>query len=95
VNERLRASLRTPLFVLSLFLVDLGGARLLDALGLVESLLAPGGTRALLVLPLALVFYAARLLLVFVAPGLVLAFLVRLLLARWRRSRPDTGAGPP
>ncbi len=56
--------------------VNLGGAYALDALGLVESLLSPGGGRAVVVLPLAIGFYAARLLALFVAPGLVIAALV-------------------
>jgi hypothetical protein len=53
--------------------VNLGGAYALDALSLVESLLAPSGARALFAAALALFFYAARLLLYFVAPGLAIA----------------------
>lgn len=55
----------------ALLVVNLGGAQLLDALGLVEGLLSPGGGRLALLLPLAVVFYGARLFLLFAAPGLV------------------------
>jgi len=47
-------------------------ARLLDRIGLIEGLLSPSGASPALLVPLALVFYAARLFAWFVAPGLVL-----------------------
>ena len=93
-----RASLKLPIFVVALFLVDRVGAHALDALGVVESLLSPSGARVLVILPLCVLFFAARLLLVFVAPGLVLASLARRLLEIRRRQmkkRSDEGAGPP
>jgi len=64
---------RTVIFAATVFVLNLGGAYLLDALGLVEGLLSPGGGRLAWLLPLAVVFYGARLLLLFVAPGLTLA----------------------
>lgn len=55
---------------------ELAGARLLDEIGLIEGLLSPSGASSALLVPLALVFFAARLFAVFVAPGLVLGALV-------------------
>jgi hypothetical protein len=66
-------------------LVNAVGARLLDALGLIEGLLSPSGHRLLLIVPLSLVFYGARLFVYFIAPGLLLAELYSLL----RRRRPN------
>lgn len=63
------------------------GARLLDALGLAEGLLSPGGHRLLLIVPLSLAFYGARLFVYFIAPGLLLVELYRSL-----RSTPVNGA---
>ncbi|MEZ4293681.1 MAG: hypothetical protein R3B70_01800 [Polyangiaceae bacterium] len=55
-----------------LLVVNLGGAYLLDAAGLVEGLLSPNGATLAFLLPLALLFYGARLLLLFVVPGMLL-----------------------
>lgn len=66
---------RTLLFAAVVFTLNLGGAYLLDALGLVERLLSPSGGIVALLIPLAVVFYAARLLLLFVVPGLVVGAL--------------------
>lgn len=66
------------------FAINLGGAYLLDALGLIEGLLSPNGVIIALLLPLALVFYAARLALYFVVPGLLLGALVL-----WAMDRAD------
>jgi hypothetical protein len=57
-------------------LLDVLGARLLDSLGLIEGLLSPSGASALVLLPLAVAFYGARLAARFVAPGLVLGALL-------------------
>ena len=57
-------------------LVDVGGARLLDSLGLIEGLLAPSGAWQAVLLPLAVVFFAARLFTWFIAPGLALGALL-------------------
>lgn len=62
---------RALVFAAAVFAMNLGGAYLLDALGLVEGLLSPHAGTIALLLPLALVFYVVRLLLFFVAPGLV------------------------
>jgi hypothetical protein len=64
--------------------IELLGVRILAALGLVESLLSPDGGRALVALPVAVLFFAARLLVRFVLPGLVAS---SLLLAWLRRPR--------
>lgn len=56
----------------------------LDALGLVESLLSPSGLRVVAVLPLAGLFYVVRLALIFVMPGLVAAAVVLWVAGRWR-----------
>ena len=60
-------------------LVNALGARVLDALGLIEGLLSPSGWRLLLIVPLSVAFYGARLFVYFVAPGLLLAELCGLL----------------
>lgn len=66
---------RTLVFAAVILVLNLGGAYLLDALGLVEGLLSPHGGTIGLLLPLAIVFYAARILLYFVVPGLLLGAL--------------------
>ncbi|HEX2874432.1 MAG TPA: hypothetical protein VHP33_24425 [Polyangiaceae bacterium] len=53
-------------------LVNVLGARLLDELGLIEGLLSPSGAQLALLVPVAVVFYAARFFAFFVAPGLLL-----------------------
>lgn len=75
---------RTLIFAVVVTTIEILGARILTALGLVESLLSPGGGRALVALPLALIFFAARLLVRFVLPGLLVS---SLLLAWLRRPR--------
>jgi hypothetical protein len=75
---------RTLIFAVVLVAIELLGARILAALGLVESLLSPNGGRALVALPVAVLFFAARLLVRFVLPGLVAS---SLLLAWLRRPR--------
>ena len=77
---------RTPVALLVLLALDVGGAHALDRLGLVEALLSPGGARTALVLPLAVAFYAARFLLLFLMPGLVLARIAHFLVERRRRT---------
>ena len=67
---------RTLLFEAAVFILNLGGAYLLDALGLVEGLLSPQAGSIALLLPLAVVFYAARIGLYFVVPGLVAGALI-------------------
>lgn len=62
---------------LSCALFELFGARLLDALGLVQGLLAPHGAQLLLLVPLAGAFYVARLTTYFVLPVLVAATLLK------------------
>lgn len=57
-------------------LVNLLGSRLLDALGLIEGLLSPSGSRLLLIVPVAVSFYSARFIAWFVAPGLLLGALL-------------------
>jgi hypothetical protein len=72
-------------------LIDAFGARVLDALGLIEGLLSPSGSRLLLIVPLSLAFYGARLFVHFIAPGLLLAELYRLLRSR----RAGASQSPP
>jgi hypothetical protein len=65
--------LRTAAYLLAgSALLNLLGAQLLDELGLIEGLLSPSGARLALLVPVALVFYAARFFAFFVAPGLLL-----------------------
>jgi hypothetical protein len=75
---------RTLIFAAVVVAIEILGLRILAALGLVESLLSPGGGRALVALPIAILFFAARLLVRFVLPGLVVS---SLLLAWLRRPR--------
>ena len=75
---------RTLIFAAVVVAIEILGLRILAALGLVESLLSPGGGRALVALPIAILFFAARLLVRFVLPGLVAS---SLLLAWLRRPR--------
>jgi len=75
-------------------LVDVGGARLLDSLGLIEGLLAPSGAWQALLLPLAIVFFTARLFAWFIAPGLALGALLGARLHRGpARELLQTGGG--
>ena len=75
---------RTLIFAAVVVAIEILGVRILAALGLVESLLSPDGGRALVALPIAVLFFAARLLVRFVLPGLVAS---SLLLAWLRRPR--------
>ena len=51
-------------------------SRVLDSISLIEGLLSPSAASSALLVPLAVVFYAARLFAWFIAPGLVLGALV-------------------
>jgi hypothetical protein len=62
---------RTLVFAATVLVLNLAGAYLLDALGLVEGLLSPHGGTAAVLLPLAALFYTARILSLFVVPGLL------------------------
>lgn len=73
---------RTMILAVALLAANLGGAYLLDALGLVEGLLSPGGARLLTLLPLAALYYLTRFLALFVAPGLAAGALFVWLLDR-------------
>jgi hypothetical protein len=79
---------RTLILAAVLLAVDLAGARALDALGLVESLLAPGSPRAFVAFPLAVLFYAARISLLFLVPGIVIGALL------FTRKAPKSGEAP-
>lgn len=79
---------RALLFAAALLVLHAASARLLDALGVADRLLAAGGAsvgHALLVVA----FLGVRLLLFFVAPGLLAGILVYALARRlpWRRAR--------
>lgn len=82
---------RTLLFAAAVFGVNLGGAYLLDALGLIEGLLSPHGGSLALLLPLAIAFYTARLLLFFVVPGLVIGALAVWAMGRARVDSSSNG----
>lgn len=84
---------RALLVAAALVAIELLGVRALAALGLVESLLSPGGGRALVALPLAVIFFTARLLVRFVVPGVVASSL----LLAWLRHRAtgQTAPTPP
>lgn len=62
---------RTLVVAMAIVVLHIVCAYALDAVGLVESLLSPSGTRLLWVLPLAVLLYALRFSAYFVAPGLV------------------------
>ncbi len=78
---------RAALWLLASALLNVIGARVLDALGLIEGLLSPSGGRLLLIVPVAVSFYAARFVAWFVAPGLLLGAL----LVRFRKARLTSG----
>lgn len=80
---------RTLIFAAIVLALNLGGAYVLDALGLVEGLLSPHGGTAALLLPLAVLFYTARILLLFVVPGLVAGALLP-----WAWDRYGSRKGP-
>jgi hypothetical protein len=85
--------LRTAILLgIAALVVELLGARALDALGLIERLLSPHGVSLLLVVPLALVFYAARFTLLFVAPGLLLSAALLTVVPRAKRRAAAPGA---
>jgi hypothetical protein len=68
-------------------LTDQLGARLLDAIGLTQEILAPSGARLLLLVPVSCAFYGARLVTYFVLPGLVLLAGARALSLTLKASR--------
>lgn len=78
---------RAALWLVSSALLNVVGATVLDRLGLIEGLLSPNGLRLLLIVPVAVSFYAARFVAWFVAPGLLLGAL----LVRFRRARLTSG----
>jgi hypothetical protein len=78
-KERAMSRKGTLIVCIMSALVNALGARVLDALGLIEGLLSPSGWRLLLIVPLSVAFYGARLFVYFIAPGLLLAELYGLL----------------
>ncbi len=86
---------RACLLAAALWALDVGGAYVLDALGLVEGLLSPHGAGLALLVPLAAAFYLARLVLLFVAPGFVLGAILLWLADRRRPAREGATSGPP
>lgn len=94
---------RTLIVAAVLVAIELLSVRILAALGLVEALLSPAGGRALVALPIAVLFFTARLLVRFVVPGVVASSL----LLAWLRHRatgqtapsspaaPSRGGAPP
>jgi len=75
---------RTLMIAGAIGLLHLVVAYLLDAAGLIESLLSPSGPRVLVVLPLALLLYALRLTAYFVIPGVVAGSLLVWIVERKR-----------
>lgn len=69
-------SRRVLVYALIGLVLHFGGARVLVALGVVDRLLASAIPLELGILPLALVFFTIRLLVLFVAPGLCAAALL-------------------
>lgn len=79
---------RTFVVTGSVALLHLVVAYVLDAAGLIESLLSPSGPRLLLVLPLAVLFYALRLTVYFVIPGVITGSLLVWMMGRVASGRP-------
>lgn len=75
---------RTLIFAVVLVMIEVLGVRILASMGLVESLLSPDGGRALVALPVAVLFFAARLLVRFVLPGILVSSLLLAWLGRKR-----------
>lgn len=77
-------SFRTAVaLLLASALINVAGARLLDSLGLIEGILSPGGARLMILVPVATLFFVARLYCYFVGPGLLLGALVDFAFRRW------------
>jgi hypothetical protein len=62
--------------------------RVLDRAGLIERLLSPSGAGVAVALVAALAMYTLRLGLIFVAPGVVVAWAVIAAIEAWGRDRP-------
>ena len=62
---------RTLFWAAVIVLLHIVVAYVLDAAGLIESLLSPSGVRLLWILPLAMLLYALRLTVYFIVPGVV------------------------
>ena len=75
---------RTLIFAVVLLMIEILGVRILASMGLVESLLSPDGGRALVALPIAVIFFAARLLVRLVLPGILVSSLLFAWLGRNR-----------
>ena len=75
---------RTLIFAVVLVVIEVLGVRILASMGLVESLLSPDGGRALVALPIAVIFFLARLLVRFVLPGILASSLLLAWLGRNR-----------
>ena len=74
----------------ALVAIDVGGARLLDAFGALEAILTADPIVAAGLIACALVFFVARLLLLFVVPGWLLVFaILRSRPARKKRRSPQ------
>jgi hypothetical protein len=66
------------MFTIAIVLLHVTCAYSLDAAGLVESLLSPSGAQLLWILPWAAFFYALRIALFFVVPGVVIGNVILL-----------------
>jgi hypothetical protein len=87
-SQTARFPRRTIAFALGLMLLHFTCAYALDAAGLVESLLSPSGAQLVWILPLAVIFYALRITVFFVVPGVfvgsVIVWLVDEMSERYR-----------
>jgi len=77
---------RTLILAAVILAANVGGAYLLDAVGLVQGLLSPSGAALLYLVPLAALYYVVRLTALFVVPGVVLGAAVLWLFDRRRVS---------
>lgn len=83
MSEAWRPLRRTLVWAAALLVIDVGGARALDGMNVADRLLS-GGVGAIGWLPLIVVFFAARLLLHWVTPGLLIrAVVLGLAEKRW------------
>jgi hypothetical protein len=89
MTKPIRFPRRTLIFAAAVLVLHTSSAYVLDTAGLIESLLSPNGERLLWILPMAVFFYALRIVALFVVPGLVVGNLILWLVdeVRGRRNR--------
>lgn len=86
---------KTLWFGTAVLALNLAGAYLLNAFGLVEHLLSPHGSTWVWILPLSVLFYATRFMAYFLVPGLLLGALIVYALDKFDHSRRGMRGAEP